>query len=580
MRALIRLLPYLRPYRGAIILGLLIAVANNAIMAIGPWLLKLAVDSLQSTAKAHHLAKYAGLIVVVAIVAGILRFYLRKIMIGMSRHVELDLRNSLFAHLEKLPAAFYSRNRTGDLITRMTSDLESVRTVLGPGIMYPMDTVSTAVFVLIMMFILSLKLTLIVLISAPIVSLSVFYLGRITYRLHTRIQEQFSELSACAQENLAGVRVVRSFAQEEREIARYTDLNHEYVQRNFKMVRVQAAFFPTMFMLFELGTAAILLFGGWGIIRGQLSLGDFVAFVGYLGMLAWPMVSIGWVANLFQRGAASMQRLSQIMDTPPEIAAPENPVVPPEMRGEIVFEKVSFDYNDSAHALSEINWTIPAGKTVAIVGRTGSGKTSLISLIPRLFDPSAGRVLVDGIPTTDWDLETLRRNVGVVPQDALLFSDTIDANIRFGVESSNGTDFHRVAEISQIAKDVTEFSDGYQTRVGERGLSLSGGQKGRATLARALLRDPAILILDDALAAVDTHTEEQILSGLRDFMRGRTSIIISHRVSTVREADEIIVLDQGRIIERGTHAELIALGGYYAELDRMQRIEEELKEMD
>ena len=580
MLALLRLLPFLRPYRGAIILGAVVAVLNNAVGILGPWLLKLAVDALQSGGTVALLAQYAALMVAVAVAAGVLRFYMRQILIGVSRHAELDLRNAFFAHLQKLPASFYNRRRTGDIMARLTSDLESVRSVLGPGVMYPLDTISMAAFVLTMMLLLSVKLTIAVLIAAPLVSLAVFYLGRVTFRLHTRIQQQFSALSDCAEENLAGVRVVRAFAQEEREYRKFDELNREYVQRNLAMTRVQALFMPLMFLLFELVTAMVLLLGGRAIIADRLTLGGFVAFVGYLGMLAWPIIAVGWVANLFQRGAASMKRLTEIFDVVPEIAPPPVPRRPSEMRGEIEFANVSFSYDGDRPALSQLSFVIPPGRTVAIVGRTGSGKSTLVSLIPRLFDPTEGRVLIDGIPTTDWDLHALRRTIAVVPQDAQLFSDTVSANLRFGAPDAPPEDLLRAAEISQIAKDVAAFRSGYETVVGERGITLSGGQKGRTALARALLCDPKILILDDALSAVDTQTEEEILDGLRHFMAGRTSIIISHRVSTVKNADEIFVLDKGRLMERGTHDELIARGGYYAELDRMQKLEAELEEMD
>jgi ATP-binding cassette subfamily B protein len=580
MNALKRLLPYLRPYRKQIILGAVIVVINNALTAVEPWLLKLAVDSFGKQASLALLGQYAALIIAVAVAAGFLRFFLRKVLIGVSRHVELDMRNDIFAHLQRLPAAFYNRNRTGDIMARTTSDLESVRMVLGPGIMYPMDTITIAIFSLIMMTLISSKLTLLVFLIAPAVSLSVFYLGRVTYKLHTRIQEQFSSMSDRAEENLDGVRVVRSFAQEEREVRAFDELNQEYVKRNIAMTQVQAMFMPIMGFLFQLGTAIILLLGGRAIIHGELTLGGFVAFVGYLGMLAWPMIAVGWVANLFQRGAASMKRIAAILETQPDIAQPAHPRSPTVATGEITFEKVRFGYGEQTDTLRDLSFTIPAGKTVAIVGRTGSGKTTLISLIPRLFDPSSGRVLIDGIPTGEWNLTALRDMIGVVPQESLLFSDSLRANIQFGAENADDAAMQAISEISQIARDVAEFPRGYDTMVGERGLTLSGGQKGRTALARALLKDPKILILDDALSAVDTHTEEQILTGLRQFMRGRTSIIISHRVSTVKYADEIFVLDEGAIIERGTHDQLLTMNGYYAELDRMQRLEAELEELE
>jgi ATP-binding cassette subfamily B protein len=576
MNSLRALLPYLRPYRVAILWGALSALLTSALGAIVPWIMKLAIDSIESGAALRMLGKYALAIVGVTLVAGFFRFLMRRLLIGMSREVELDLRNRLFAQLQRLPASFYNRNRTGDLMARMTNDLDSVRMVLGPGIMYPIDTFGLAVFSIAMMLVVSPKLTLLVLLMSPVVSASVFYLGRLTHRLYTRIQEQYSALSDMAQENLSGARIVRAFAQEEREIGKFDAVNQEYVRRNVAMVKVQAMFMPLMFLFFEAGTAWILWIGGKGIIRGELSLGDFVAFVGYLGMLAWPMIAVGWVANLIQRGAASMKRINAVLDVAPEIAQPARPNVPEEIRGEVVFSDVSFGYGE-VEILREIDLRIPAGQTVAIVGRTGSGKSTLINLLTRTFDPTFGKVLVDGLPTTEWDIEKLRAHIGMVPQDTFLFSATIEENIMFGKEAASREEVARAAEISQVSQDIAGFSRGYETRVGERGLTLSGGQKGRTTLARAVLRDPEILILDDALSAVDTHTEEEILRRLRKFMRGRTSILISHRVSTVKDADCIYVIEQGRIVESGRHEELLRQGGYYAELERRQRIEAELE---
>ncbi|MBU1919313.1 ABC transporter ATP-binding protein/permease [bacterium] len=576
MNSLRHLLPYLKPYRTAIIFGSVSALISSGIGALGPWLLKLAIDSIQAGNASHELLKYALLIVGVALVAGFFRFLMRWILIGMSREVELDLRNRVFKHLQSLSASFYNKHRTGDLMARMTNDLESVRSILGPGIMYPIDTFGLAVFSIIMMIIVSPKLTLYVLLMTPVVSVSVFYLGRLTHKLYTRIQEQYSALSDAAQENISGARIVRAFAQEEREIRKFDMLNREYVIRNVAMVKMQALFMPLMFLFFEIGAAIILYLGGRGIIQGVMSLGDFVAFVGYLGMLAWPMIAIGWVANLIQRGAASMKRINEIMKVPPEIAQPERSRMPQEIRGEIVFKSVSFGYEKS-EILREINLHIKPGQTVAIVGRTGSGKTTLVNLLTRLFDPTFGTVLIDGIPTTEWDLEKLRAEIGMVPQDAFLFSTTVERNIAFGRGNARREEVEKVSGIAQIDKDVADFVNGYETRVGERGLTLSGGQKGRVTLARALIRDPKILILDDALAAVDTHTEEEILNRLRDFMKGRTSIVISHRVSTVKHADRIYVLEGGKIVEQGKHDELLKQGGYYAELERRQRLEEELE---
>ena len=576
MNSLRHLLPYLRPYRNTMIIGTIAALLSSGIGALGPWMLKLAIDHIEQSDALEKLPEYALLIVGIALAAGFFRFLMRRLLIGVSREVELDLRNAVFKHLQSLPAAFYNRYRTGDLMARMTNDLESVRSILGPGIMYPIDTFGLAAFSIVMMIIVSPKLTLYVLLMAPVVSVSVFYLGRITHKLFTRIQEQYSSLSDMAQENLSGARIVRAFAQEDREIEKFDVLNQEYVNRNIAMVKVQALFMPLMFLFFEIGAALILFLGGRGIIRGEMSLGDFVAFVGYLGTLAWPMIAVGWVANLIQRGAASMKRINEIMKIQPEIKQPDRARIPDTISGEIIFEDVSFGYG-TTEILREINLKIEAGQTIAIVGRTGSGKTTLISLLTRLFDPTFGRVLIDGVPTTDWDLKKLRAEIGMVPQDTFLFSSTIEKNIAFGRWDAPRSEVEQASAIAQVDKDVEEFSQGYETRVGERGLTLSGGQKGRVTLARALIRDPKILILDDALSAVDTHTEEEILNRLRDFMKDRTSIVISHRVSTVKHADVIFVLDGGRIVERGKHDELLKRQGYYAELERRQRLEEELK---
>lgn len=577
MKSLLGLLPYLRVYRTQIAWGCAAALLSTGIGALAPWILKLAVDDLKVGITSGKLALYAGLFVGTALVGGVFRYYMRMLLIGMSRRVEQDLRDKVFAHLQSQSMLFYTRHRTGDLMARMTNDLDSVRNVLGPGFMYPIDTTLTAVFSLILMIMISPKLTLLTLLIMPLVSWSVFKLGKVTHRLTTAIQEQYSRLSDQAQENLSGARVVRAFSQEDQEIRKFDELNREYVQRNLAMTRVQALFFPLMGFLFELGAAAILLVGGYGIIRGEMTLGDFVAFVGYLGMLAWPMIAVGWVANLLQRGAASMKRIQELLDTKPDIASPSIVKVPKLRRGAIQFDHVSLSYGSSESVLKDINFTIESGQTVAFVGATGAGKTTLINLIPRLIDPSEGRVLIDGIPTTEWDLADLRKMVAMVPQDAFLFSETVFNNLVLGNPSATFEQAMASARVSRIDKDVETFVKGYETMVGERGVTLSGGQKGRLALARALVRDPLILILDDALSAVDTHTEEEILSGLREFMRNRTSLLISHRISTVRDADQIYVLDGGVIVERGTHAELLSSNGYYADMERRQRLEEELE---
>jgi len=577
MKSLRYLIPYLRPYRRKIIWGCVAAVFSTALGALGPWVMKLAIDDLRGNITGAKLAEYAALIVAIWLVSGVFRYFMRMELIGMSRYVERDLRAHVFGHLQSQPLEYYTRNRTGDLMARMTNDLDSVRNVLGPGFMYPIDTGLTAVFSLVLMLMISWKLTLLSLLLTPVVSWSVYKLGKVTHKLTTDIQEQYSKLSDQAQENLSGARVVRAFAQEEQERTKFEVLNQEYVKRNLAMTKVQALFFPLMGFFFEVGTALILLIGGFAIIRSELTLGDFVAFVGYLGMLAWPMIAIGWVANLLQRGAASMKRIQDLLDTTPAIVSPAQSHTPTVRTGEIVFDNVTFAYGSREPMLKNISLRIAPGQTVAFVGPTGCGKTTLIHLIPRLIDPSSGRVAIDGVPTTEWNLTDLRKCVAMVPQDAFLFSETVYNNLIFGRPDVSRDEAMAAAKISRIDKDVEQFAEGYETMVGERGVTLSGGQKGRLALARALARDPLILVLDDALSAVDTHTEEEILSGLRQFMRDRTSILISHRVSTVREADCIYVLDQGKIIEQGTHEELLTLNGYYADMERRQRLEEELE---
>lgn len=577
MKSLKHLLPYLRRYRKDIVWGCISAIFSTALYALAPWVLKLAVDDLKGNITAAKLAEYAGIIVGLSLVGGIFRYYMRMLLIGMSRRVEQDLRDTVFAHLQSQPMQYYTRHRTGDLMARMTNDLDSVRNVLGPGFMYPIDTGLTAIFSLALMIMISPKLTLMTLTITPLVSYSVYKLSKVTHKLSTEIQEQYSRLSDQAQENLSGARVVRAFSQEDQERRKFDDLNQDYVKRNLAMTRVQALFFPLMGFFFEVGAALILLVGGYGIIRNEMSLGDFVAFVGYLGMLAWPMIAVGWVANLLQRGAASMKRIQELLDTKPAILSPAEARFPHERKGEIRFENVSYNYGAGDAALENITLTIKPGQTVAFVGATGCGKTTLIQLIPRLLDPTEGRVLIDGVPTIEWDLQKLRECVAMVPQDGFLFSETVYNNLIFGNPQANRDEALAAARVSRIDKDVDNFAEGYETMVGERGVTLSGGQKGRLALARALVRDPLILILDDALAAVDTHTEEEILSGLRKFMLNRTSILISHRVSTVREADQIFVLENGRIIEQGSHDELVAMNGYYADMERRQRLEEELE---
>jgi ATP-binding cassette subfamily B multidrug efflux pump len=521
------------------------------------------------------------------------------ILIGISRDVEFDLRNDLFSHLITLSSDFYAKYRTGDIMARSTNDLNAVRMMLGPGIMYWTETMFTAVLSIGVMLSVNWQLTMICLIPAPLVSLVVVLFGR---RIHDRfevIQKMFSDISSRVQENLSGVRVLRAYAQEDAETRKFELLNQGYVEQNIQLAKLSALFMPLLQALIGVGFLIVLLFGGYQLLQHRISLGSFLMFNTYMGMLVWPMIALGWVVNLMQRGTASWERIMELMREKPVIASlrtatvgnrlspwtglsadkpslhefpsPREPV-----SGALSFVNVEMKYPAGA-TLKNVNLEIPAGETVAIVGHTGSGKSTLVSLIPRLIDPTRGEVLLDGVNLRDLDPEWLRRQIGFVPQETFLFSATLAENIAWGVTGATEADIDRAAELAGLAPDIAGFPAGYQTMIGERGLTLSGGQKQRVAIARAILRDPRILILDDSLSSVDTLTEERILNGLTEVMRGRTTVLISHRVSTVRSARRIFVLEHGEIVEQGTHAELIASGGYYADLYQKQLLEEELE---
>jgi ATP-binding cassette, subfamily B, multidrug efflux pump len=578
--ALRRLLPYLLRYRRQFLVGLACVAVTTGVSLVAPRVLQLAVDGLAQGVTRRKLIVYSGALLGVALTGATFRFLMRRIIIGVSRNIEYDLRNDFFARLQLYPQAYYQSRRTGDLMSRATNDLNAVRMTVGPAVMYSANTIILFVVAIGLMMSIDLRLTLVALIPLPFVSIAVRYFGRAIHRRFEQIQAQLSDLSAVTQEALAGVRVVRAYRQEAAEMARFGSANREYLERNRRLVRLQGFFFPTMSLFLGLGALLVLWLGSREVIAGRLTLGGFVAFNAYLAMLSWPMIAFGWVTNMVQRGLASWSRMLEVLDAEPAIAdpPPDRLVRLPEVRGEIEFRNLSFTYGDRV-VLEDVSVRIEAGLTVALVGPTGSGKSTLISLLPRLFDPPPGTVFIDGVDVRDLPLAQLRRAIGFVPQEAFLFSESIADNIAFGAGGAAHADPERIrwaAGVARLDKDVEGFPNGFDTTVGERGITLSGGQKQRAAIARALLPDPRILVLDDALSAVDTYTEEEILHRLRGVMRERTSLIVSHRVSTVRDADLILVLEHGRLRERGTHDELVRLDGFYAELYRKQLLEEEL----
>jgi ATP-binding cassette subfamily B protein len=574
-----RLLGYVSRYRRPYLLGLASGVVATAIQLAGPWVLKYAIDDLLHGVTTAKVRFYALAIFGLAVIGGFFRFLVRRIVISASRGIEYDLRNDFFAHLQQMPLSFFQERRTGDLMSRATNDLNAVRMMIGPAVMYTASTTLTFLVAIILMLSIDARLTLIALIPLPFVSISVKYFGSAIHKRFERIQAQLSDLSAVTQEALAGVRVVRAYRQEHAELARFRASNEEYIHRNKALIRLQGAFFPSMSLFMGLGGLLVLWLGSREVVAGRMTVGELVALNGYLMMLSWPMIAFGWVTNMLQRGMASWKRMLEVLETPPAITDAEATQAIPSidaLRGEIELRHLTLRFGDQL-ILDDVSAVFPAGKTTAIVGATGSGKSTLLSLIPRLHQPPAATVFVDGVDVRQIPLTVLRGAIGFVPQEAFLFSDSLAENIAFGTRGdvSRATIEH-AAQVARLDKDVADFPKGYDTMVGERGITLSGGQKQRTAIARALAVDPKILILDDALSAVDTYTEEEILHRLREVMRQRTSIIVSHRISTVRDADQILVLDAGRIVERGTHDELVEADGMYAELYRKQLLEEEL----
>ena len=571
------LLPYVKRYRWGYLAGTACILANNGAWVLFPQVVQRAVDGLKIGVTPQKLQTLSFELLAVFAVRAIFMFLTRWILIGISRDIEFDLRNDVFARLETLSYSYYQRMRTGDVMARATNDLSAVRNLLGPAIMYSANTIVFTAAALCFMVRLSPRLTFYTFLPLPVASVLIQYFGHRIHERFERIQAMFSDISARAQENFSGVRVVRAYVQEQAEIDSFEGANQEYIARSLKLVRLMGMLWPTLELVLGFATALVLWLGGREVLVGRMTPGGFAAFLTYMMQLTWPIIALGYVVNLFQRGTASLGRLDEILQERPEIqdTSEARDLL---LEGEIEFRGLNFSYNGKP-VLHNVNLRIPAGQSLAIVGPTGSGKTTLVNLVPRVYDAEPGTILIDGRPIRQYSLASLRRQIGFVPQETFLFSDRIRDNIALGVDAATDSQIHEAADAANIAQDIESFPEGYQTLVGERGITLSGGQKQRTAIARALIRNPRILILDDALSSVDTHTEDKILNHLRDVMHGRTTVFISHRVSTVRNADRIAVLHGGRIVEIGTHDELLALNGYYTDLYNKQLLEEELAEV-
>lgn len=571
-----RLLHYFARYKTRLAIGGLCVIGSAGFSLLKPLIIGSAVNELYAGFTRATLIRYGLMLIGAAAVEGLFLYLQRWIVIGVSRQMEYDMRNDFYDHLQSLPLRFYQEQRTGDLMSRATNDLASVRMLIGPGVMHSLTSTLVVAGSFTMMVRIDPMMALASLFSVPIVAGLVKYFGQ---RIHNRtkaVQDYFGDISARVQENLAGVRVVRAFTREENEVDVFERMNREYVARNRSLIRLTATFYPALHALIGLMFVFVFFLGSRKLVAGTMTLGSFVAFQFYIGRMIWPLIAFGWVINLFQRGMASMKRLHEIWSVETDVDTAPRAAVQP--RGDLEIRDLTFGYGDRA-VLRDINLHVRPGQTIGIVGRTGSGKSTLLALLTRTFVPPPGTIVIDGRPIEAISLEQLREWIGMVPQETFLFSESIAENIRFGRADASDEEVNAVAEQAGLTTDVAGFPQGLNTIIGERGITLSGGQKQRTAIARALIRDPAILILDDSLSAVDTQTEEKILNALRSIRKGRTVLIVSHRVSSVKDADHIVVLDDGRIVERGTHEALVEKGGYYADLYRRQTIEDELEEI-
>ncbi len=566
---------YLARHKRKLAISIICVIAANAAALLGPYVLRLGIDAIAAGRSMRVLFTFGVLLLLAAGVEGSFRFFARYLGNGNARDIEYELRNDLFRHLQRQDAGFFQTSRTGDLMARATNDLNAVQRALGPGLTNLINTTVAFTGTVAVMLTINVRLALYAAVILPIMSVVFSVSGRIIQRRFEKVQERFSDISTKVQENGSGIRVVKAYAQEEPELQEFQAINRQYVDASISHLRIQAVLWPAMFTVGGVATVVVLYFGGLDVTAGRLTVGQLVQFIAYIGALRWPMIALGWVVNLVQEGAASMSRLQDVLERAPAIEDAPNRRPVRELRGEVGFRGVSLRHGH-ATVLSDINLKVPAGSTVAVVGPTGSGKSSLAALVPRLWDPTDGQLLVDGIDARLIPLELLRRSVGYVPQETFLFSEPLEENIAYGVEDASPERVEWAAAVSQLERDVEQFPHGYATFLGERGVTLSGGQKQRTAIARAVLKDPTILILDDALSSVDTYTEEEILRRLRGVMETRTTLLISHRISTVQHADHIVVLDDGRIVEQGTHNDLVRLDGLYASMYRRQLLAAEL----